>query len=72
MNSSASTSLVLLLRLIAANDWEQLKDMFLSDPEGERKFQYLATLIAKSSSFNGMTISMPAQDLTLLQFSLTE
>jgi len=53
---SASTSLVLLFRLIAANDWQQLKDMFLSDPEGAKTFQYLAALVAKSSSYNGMTI----------------
>lgn len=53
---SASTSLLLLFRLIEANDWQKLRNMFLTEPEGAKTFQYLAALVAKSSSFNGMTI----------------
>eukprot|EP00579_Thalassiosira_antarctica_P018963 CAMPEP_0201952788 /NCGR_PEP_ID=MMETSP0904-20121228/1427_1 /ASSEMBLY_ACC=CAM_ASM_000553 /TAXON_ID=420261 /ORGANISM="Thalassiosira antarctica, Strain CCMP982" /LENGTH=72 /DNA_ID=CAMNT_0048496571 /DNA_START=29 /DNA_END=244 /DNA_ORIENTATION=+ len=53
---STSTSLVLLFRLIEANDWQKLSNMFLTEPEGAKTFQYLAALIAKSPTFNGMTI----------------
>lgn len=53
---SASSCLVVLFRLIESNDWQKIDNMFLSDPEGQRTFQYLSALVAKSSSFNGMTI----------------
>lgn len=53
---NASSSLVILFRLIEANDWNKLFNMFLDEPEGCKTFQYLAALVAKSSSFNGMTI----------------
>jgi len=55
---SASSSLVLLFRLIEANDWNKLYNMFLneSDDAACRTFQYLANIVAKSSNFSGMTI----------------
>mmetsp|Transcript_5876 Transcript_5876/g.8768 ORF Transcript_5876/g.8768 Transcript_5876/m.8768 type:complete len:253 (+) Transcript_5876:226-984(+) len=53
---SASSSLVLLFRLIEANDWQEFTSKFLTDSEGRKTFQFLAALVSKSSSFNGMTI----------------
>eukprot|EP00571_Detonula_confervacea_P012044 CAMPEP_0172308290 /NCGR_PEP_ID=MMETSP1058-20130122/8934_1 /TAXON_ID=83371 /ORGANISM="Detonula confervacea, Strain CCMP 353" /LENGTH=247 /DNA_ID=CAMNT_0013020673 /DNA_START=135 /DNA_END=878 /DNA_ORIENTATION=- len=53
---TTSSALVLLFRLIEANDWQKINNMFLTDPEGQRSFKYLTALVAKSSSFNGMTI----------------
>mmetsp|Transcript_40649 Transcript_40649/g.85387 ORF Transcript_40649/g.85387 Transcript_40649/m.85387 type:complete len:247 (-) Transcript_40649:76-816(-) len=53
--TSVSSSLVLLFRLIEANDWEKLKIIFLA-PEKAKTFQHLSALVAKSTSFNGMTI----------------
>lgn len=55
-SKGASSTLVILFRLIEANDWQKLNWMFLADPEGRKTFQYLARVVAKSSSFNGMTI----------------
>lgn len=51
-----SYSLVLLFRLIEANDWNKLDSIFLTNPEGQVKFRRLAALIANSKAFNGMTI----------------
>ena len=55
---SASSSLVLLFRLIEANNWNKLYNMFLneSDDAACRTFQYLANIVAKSSNFSGMTV----------------
>ncbi|KAL7546086.1 hypothetical protein ACHAWF_009424 [Thalassiosira exigua] len=53
---SPSSPLVLLFGLIEANDWKKLNSNFISDPEGAKVFQHLAALVAKSKSFNGMTI----------------
>ncbi|KAL7537780.1 hypothetical protein ACHAXR_008056 [Thalassiosira sp. AJA248-18] len=52
----ASSTLVTLFGLIQANDWDKLYDMFLDKPEGCNTFRCLAALVAKSSSFNGMTV----------------
>jgi hypothetical protein len=51
-----SSSLVLLFRLIELNDWGKVDSIFLTDPEGQRRFQRLAALVAASKSFHGMTI----------------
>lgn len=53
---NASSRLALLFRLIEAHDWQNIDSMFLSEPEGQKTFQYIAALVAESSSFNGMTI----------------
>ncbi|KAL7525233.1 hypothetical protein ACHAWF_001267 [Thalassiosira exigua] len=54
--SPSSPLLVLLFRLIEANDWKKLNSTFISNPEDAKVFQHLAALFAKSKSFNGMTI----------------
>ena len=49
---SAASSLILLLQLIEANDWQKINSIFLKNPS---KYQEMVDLINKSSSFNGMT-----------------
>lgn len=48
----AASSLILLLQLIEANDWQKINSIFLKNPS---KYQEMVDLINKSSSFNGMT-----------------
>ena len=55
-SKSTSEALLLLFRLIEANEWNKLYNMYLDKPEDSKTFQYLAKIVAKSSSFNGMTI----------------
>lgn len=57
-NSAKNTSeaLLLLFRLIETNEWSKLYNMYLDTEEDCKTFQYLAKIVAKSSSFNGMTI----------------
>lgn len=52
----SKSSLAYLFRLIEANDWRRLNRVFLTEPEGRKTFRHLASLVAESSSFNGMTI----------------
>ena len=52
----ASSSTVVLFRLIEDGDWQQLNDIFLSNPKGAKTFQKMAASVASSTSFNGMTI----------------
>lgn len=49
---SAASSLILLLQLIEANDWQKINSIFLKHPS---KYQEMVDLINKSSGFNGMT-----------------
>lgn len=51
-----SSSLVLLFRLIESNDWDKVNSVFLTDPEGQRKFQRVDARVTASKGFNGMTI----------------
>jgi ankyrin repeat protein len=52
--STAASSLMLLLQLIEAKDWQKLNSIFLLNPE---KFRSMSSMInSKSSSFNGMTL----------------
>jgi len=51
-----SSSLVILFRLIEANDWRKINSIFLLDLAGQKTFQNLASIVSKSNSFNGMTI----------------
>lgn len=53
---NSAESLVFLFRLIEANDWDKLYNMFLRKSEDSEAFQFLAKLVAKSSSFNNMTM----------------
>lgn len=55
-SQTASSALVLLFRLIEANDWTKINNMFLTNPEGQGSFKYLSALVAETSSFNGMSI----------------
>ncbi|KAL9187778.1 hypothetical protein ACHAXT_006156 [Thalassiosira profunda] len=55
-SSSSTSALVALFRLIEANDWHRLEAQFLSDADGTQTFRRLAAMVAKSKSFNGMTV----------------
>jgi hypothetical protein len=50
------SSLILLFRLIEANDWVSVEDMFLSNRRRQKIFLKLNTLLEASTRFYGMTI----------------
>lgn len=53
LGKSASTYLILLLKLIEKGDWYRFSQLALDEPQA---FQSLSNLVSKSSGFNGMSL----------------
>ncbi|EED94158.1 predicted protein [Thalassiosira pseudonana CCMP1335] len=53
LGKSASTYLILLLKLIEKGDWYRFSQLALDEPQA---FQSLSNLVSRSSGFNGMSL----------------